>query len=209
MSKNTAKNEKLLSVYDKPLEGKKIGFALCGSFCTFAEAKKTAFTLTEMGAILTPIFSFNAGTLNTRFGNAKTHMEEFEGICKNAPLTTIIETEPVGPKAMFDILVIAPCTGNTLAKLAVGITDTPVTMAAKSHVRNNRPVLIALATNDALSASAKNIGTLLNYRNFYFVPFAQDDYEKKPRSCISDFDKIPDAVISALENRQYQPIILQ
>ncbi|MDR0903607.1 MAG: dipicolinate synthase subunit B [Ruminococcus sp.] len=192
----------------KPLEGKRIGLALCGSFCTFSEAKKTALTLTEMGAILTPIFSFNAGTLNTRFGNAKSHMEEFELICKNAPFTTIEETEPVGPKAMFDLLLIAPCTGNTLAKLAVGITDTPVTMAAKSHVRNNRPVLIALATNDALSASAKNIGTLLNYRNFYFVPFSQDDFDKKPRSCISDFDKIPEAVLSALENKQYQPIIL-
>jgi dipicolinate synthase subunit B len=192
---------------DRPLEGKKIGFALCGSFCTFEKAKAAARELIRGGAILTPVFSFNAQTMNTRFGNAKCHIEAFEAICGNPPILSIEEAEPIGPKSMFDIIVIAPCTSNTIAKLALGITDTPVTMAAKSHVRNNRPVLVALATNDALAASAKNIGTLLNYRNYYFVPFLQDDTEAKPRSCVADFDKLPDAVTAALEGVQLQPII--
>jgi dipicolinate synthase subunit B len=189
------------------LEGIRIGFALCGSFCTFAKAKQAALELTEAGADLTPIFSYNAAAINTRFGNAKAHMEDFEGICGNAPLLTIEQCEPIGPKSMFDIMVVAPCTSNTLAKLAVGITDTPVTMAVKSHVRNNRPVVIALATNDALAASAKNIGTLLNYRNFFFVPISQDDINQKPRSCVADFDKLTDTVKAALEDIQLQPII--
>jgi dipicolinate synthase subunit B len=189
------------------LEGIKIGFALCGSFCTFAKAKDAAAKLTEEGAVLTPIFSYNASAINTRFGNAKTHMEDFEKICGNAPLLTIEQCEPIGPKSMFDVMVVAPCTSNTLAKLAVGITDTPVTMAVKSHIRNNRPVVIALATNDALAASAKNIGTLLNFRNYYFVPISQDDIEQKPRSCVADFDKITETIQAALDGVQFQPII--
>jgi dipicolinate synthase subunit B len=189
------------------LSGVRIGFALCGSFCTFAEAKKTAIGLKDLGAILTPIFSFNASTINTRFGNAKAHIEEFECICGNAPILTIEQAEPIGPKSMFDIVLVAPCTGNTLAKLAIGITDTPVTMAVKSHLRNDRPVLLAPATNDALSNSAKNIGTLLNYRNIFFVPISQDDPSAKPRSCIADYSKIPEAVAAALKYKQLQPII--
>jgi dipicolinate synthase subunit B len=191
----------------RPLEGVRIGFALCGSFCTFAEAKKTAIGLKDSGAILTPIFSFNASSINTRFGNAKTHIEEFECICGNPPILTIEQAEPIGPKSMFDIVLVAPCTGNTLAKLAIGIIDTPVTMAVKSHLRNDRPVLLASATNDALSASAKNIGTLLNYRNIFFVPISQDDPSAKPRSCIADYSRIPEAVIAALSYKQLQPII--
>jgi dipicolinate synthase subunit B len=189
------------------LSGVRIGFALCGSFCTFAEAKKTAIGLKDLGATLTPIFSFNASTINTRFGNAKTHIEEFEGICGNPPILTIEQAEPIGPKSMFDIVLVAPCTGNTLAKLAIGIIDTPVTMAVKSHLRNDRPVLLAPATNDALSASAKNIGTLLNYRNIFFVPISQDDPAAKPRSCIADYSKIPEAIKAALKYKQLQPII--
>jgi dipicolinate synthase subunit B len=191
----------------KPLQGVKIGYALCGSFCTFAKAKDAAEKLVAAGAELTPIFSYNAACFNTRFGNAAVHIEEFENICGNEPILSIEQAEPIGPERMFDILVIAPCTSNTMAKLALGITDTPVTMAAKSHLRNSRPVLIALATNDALGASLKNIGILAGYRNYYFVPFAQDDVTQKPRSAVADFTKLTDSVISALNGEQLQPVI--
>jgi dipicolinate synthase subunit B len=191
----------------KKLDGVKIGFAVTGSFCTFDKAKEAAGLLKKEGAIITPVFSFNASTINTRFGNCKTHIEQFEAICGNPPILSIENAEPVGPQKMFDILIIAPCTSNTAAKIALGITDTPVTMAAKSHVRNDRPVLVAMSTNDALSASAKNIGTLLSTRNYFFVPLSQDEPEKKPRSCVADFKKITDAVIAALEGKQIQPLI--
>jgi dipicolinate synthase subunit B len=191
----------------KKLEGIKIGFAVTGSFCTFEKAKEAARGLAAEGALLTPIFSFNAASMNTRFGNAKAHIEEFENICKNAPILSIENAEPIGPTQMFDILLIAPCTSNTLAKIALGITDTPVTMAVKSHVRNDRPALLAISTNDALSASAKNIGALLSVRNFFFLPFSQDDTDKKPRSAVADFSKISDAIFAALEGIQLQPII--
>jgi dipicolinate synthase subunit B len=191
----------------KKLDGVRIGFAVTGSFCTFEKAKEAANELAAEGAILTPIFSFNASSINTRFGNCKTHIEQFEEICGNPPILSIENAEPIGPNKMFDILIIAPCTSNTAAKIALGITDTPVTMAAKSHVRNDRPVLVAMSTNDALSASAKNIGTLLATRNYFFVPLSQDDTEKKPRSCVADFTKLTDAVIEALKGRQIQPII--
>jgi dipicolinate synthase subunit B len=191
----------------KKFEGIKIGFAVTGSFCTFEKAKETARELVAEGATLTPIFSFNAASMNTRFGNSKAHIEEFENICKNPPVLSIENAEPIGPTHMFDVLIIAPCTSNTLAKIALGITDTPVTMAAKSHVRNDRPVLLAISTNDALSASAKNIGALLPSRNFFFVPFSQDDVDKKPRSAVADFEKIPAATRAAIEGKQLQPII--
>jgi dipicolinate synthase subunit B len=191
----------------KKLENVRIGFALTGSFCTFEKAKAAAAELIAEGAILTPIFSFNAATMNTRFGNSKTHIEEFENICKNPPILSIENAEPIGPLGVFDILLIAPCTSNTLAKIALGITDTPVTMAAKSHVRNDRPVLLAISTNDALSASAKNIGALMPVRNFFFVPFSQDDTANKPRSAVADFSKLTDAAAAALEGKQLQPII--
>jgi dipicolinate synthase subunit B len=191
----------------KPLGGVKIGYALCGSFCTFAKAKEAASELIAAGAELTPIFSYNAACMNTRFGNATAHIEDFEQICGNPPILSIEQAEPIGPSQMFDLLIIAPCTSNTIAKLALGITDTPVTMAAKSHLRNSRPVLIALATNDALGASAKNIGILQGYKNYYFVPYAQDDTTQKPRSCIADFNKLPLAAAAALKGNQLQPII--
>ncbi len=189
------------------LNGKKIGFAMCGSFCTFSKAFEQLEKLIEMGAEVTAIMSFNAAYIDTRFGKSLDHIERLERLTGKRVMRTIAETEPVGPKKMFDALVIAPCTGNTLAKLAVGIIDTPVTMAAKSHLRNGSPLVIALSTNDGLAGSAKNIGALLNYRYVYFVPFAQDDAEAKPRSLSANFSLIPETICAAFENKQLQPVI--
>ena len=189
------------------LEGIKIGMAMCGSFCTFSKAFEQMIKLKAAGAELTPIMSYHAATLDTRFGTAEENIMTAENICGRGVINTIPLAEPVGPKKMFDLLIVCPCTGTTMAKLAAGITDTPVTMAVKSHLRNGRPVLIAAATNDALSASAKNIGTLLNIKNIYFVPFKQDDFVKKPRSAVADFSVIPEAAKAALNGRQLQPIL--
>lgn len=189
------------------LKGKRIGIAMCGSFCTFSKAFEQMIKLKASGAELTPIMSYNASSLDTRFGTAEENVMTAETICGRGVINTIPLAEPIGPKKMFDLLIICPCTGNTLAKLAAGITDTPVTMAVKSHLRNGRPVLIAVSTNDALSASAKNIGALLNIKNIYFVPFKQDDFIKKPRSAVADFSLIPAAADAALEGRQIQPIL--
>ena len=189
------------------LEGIKIGMAMCGSFCTFSKAFEQMIKLKAAGAELTPIMSYHAATLDTRFGTAEENIMTAENICGRGVINTIPLAEPVGPKKMFDLLIVCPCTGNTMAKLAAGITDTPVTMAVKSHLRNGRPVLIAAATNDALSASAKNIGTLLNIKNIYFVPIKQDDFVKKPRSAVADFSVIPEAAKAALNGRQLQPIL--
>lgn len=189
------------------LEGIKIGMAMCGSFCTFSKAFEQMIKLKAAGAELTPVMSYHASTLDTRFGTAEENIMTAENICGRGVINTIPLAEPVGPKKMFDLLIVCPCTGNTMAKLANGITDTPVTMAVKSHLRNGRPVLIAAATNDALSASAKNIGTLLNIKNIYFVPFRQDDFVKKPRSAVADFSMIPDAAKAALNGRQLQPVL--
>lgn len=160
------------------LSGIKIGYALCGSFCTFKKSLEQIKTLVESGAEVTPIMSFNAYNIDTRFGTAEENRKIITELCGREIIHTIEGAEPIGPQKMFDILTVAPCTGNTLAKLAVGIIDTPVTMAVKSHIRNMRPVVIAIATNDALSGSAKNIGALYNYKNYYFVPMSQDDPEK-------------------------------
>ena len=189
------------------LEGIKIGMAMCGSFCTFSKAFEQMIKLKAAGAELTPIMSYHAATLDTRFGTAEENIMTAENICGRGVINTIPLAEPVGPKKMFDLLIVCPCTGNTMAKLAAGITDTPVTMAVKSHLRNGRPVLIAAATNDALSASAKNIGALLNIKNIYFVPFKQDDFVKKPRSAVADFSVIPEAAKAALNGKQLQPIL--
>ena len=189
------------------LKGKKIGIAMCGSFCTFSRAFEQMIKLKAAGAELTPIMSYHASTLDTRFGTAEENIMTAESICGKGVINTIPLAEPIGPKKMFDLLIVCPCTGNTLAKLAAGITDTPVTMAIKSHLRNGSPVLIAVSTNDALSASAKNIGALLSTRNIYFVPFRQDDFIKKPRSAVADFSQIPAAAEAALEGRQIQPIL--
>lgn len=157
---------------------------------------------------LIPIFSHSAYTIDSRFGTAQAHIRQAEKICGSAPLHTIEQVEPIGPKKLLDALIIAPCTGNTLAKLAHSIADGPVTMAAKSHLRNGSPVLIAVSTNDALSGAAENIGKLLGRKNYYFVPFGQDDPIKKPTSMVANFSLIPAALEAALEGRQLQPIIL-
>jgi dipicolinate synthase subunit B len=184
-----------------------IGFAMCGSFCTFAEVFPVMEALASVHKV-TPIFSFAAQTVNSRFGAAQDHLDRAAAICGQNALCTIEQVEPIGPKKLLDALVIAPCTGNTLAKLAHGIADTPVTMAAKSHLRNGRPLLIAVSTNDALAGAAENIGKLLNKRNLFFVPFGQDDPENKPTSMVADFRKLPQALELALIGKQIQPILL-
>lgn len=184
-----------------------IGFAMCGSFCTFDAVFPIMERLAEKHRII-PIFSNNAYTIDSRFGTSQSHNQRAEEICGCPPLHSIEAVEPIGPKKLLDALVIAPCTGNTLAKLAHSIADTPVTMAAKSHLRNNRPVLIAVSTNDALAGAAENIGRLLARKNCYFVPFGQDDPVAKPTSMVADFSKIPEALEWALEGKQLQPILL-
>lgn len=184
-----------------------VGFAMCGSFCTFS----TVFPVMEELAAsydLIPIFSPVAHSINSRFGTAASHIHKATDICATTPLHTIQEVEPIGPKKLLDALIIAPCTGNTLAKLAHGIADTSVTMAAKSHLRNGRPVIIAVSTNDGLGAAAENIGRLLVRKNYYFVPFGQDDALGKPTSLVADFSQIPMTLEAALEGRQIQPLLL-
>ena len=184
-----------------------IGFAMCGSFCTFSQSFPVMEQLSREHTV-TPIFSEAAYSTDTRFGTAEDHVALAEKICGVSAIHTIVQAEPIGPKRLLDILVIAPCTGNTLAKLAHGIADGPVTMAAKSHLRNGRPVLIAVSTNDALSTAAENIGKLMAKKHYYFVPFRQDDPINKPSSMVADFSAIPQALKAALEGRQYQPAIL-
>ena len=184
-----------------------IGFAMTGSYCTYAQIFPVMELLCRDYQV-TPIFSYNAAATNSRFGTAAEHITTATELCGKKPLTAITDAEPIGPKKLFDILVIAPCTGNTLAKIAHGIADTPVTMAAKSQLRNGRPVLIAVSTNDALSGAAENIGKLLNRKHCYFVPFGQDDPASKPTSMVADFSQIPHAIEEALSGRQIQPILL-
>lgn len=185
-----------------------IGFAMCGSFCTYASIFSVMENLAHTHQ-LTPIFSRSAYTIDSRFGTAKEHIQKAAEICGREPLNTIAQVEPIGPKKLLDILVIAPCTGNTLAKLSNGIADGPVTMAAKSHLRNGRPVVIAVSTNDALSGAAENIGRLLNRKHYYFVPFGQDDPERKPNSMVADFSRIPQTVVLAANGKQLQPVIFK
>ena len=185
---------------------KRLGLALCGSYCTYEKLFKAAETLAETYDLV-PIMSENAAETDSRFGTASANIKRLMEITHRPVATTIAEAEPLGPKLPMAALVIAPCTGNTLAKLANGITDTAVTMAAKAHLRNGRPLVIAFSTNDGLSGSAENIGRLLNRKNVYFVPFSQDDAENKPRSLQSDFTLIPETLALALEGRQIQPII--
>ena len=184
-----------------------IGFAMCGSFCTYSQVFPV-MELLSRDYDLIPIFSEAAHTIDSRFGTAEEHIHTAADICGREPLHTIAQVEPIGPKKLLDALIIAPCTGNTLAKLAHSIADGPVTMAAKSHMRNGRPVLIAVSTNDALAGAAENIGKLMARKNIYFVPFGQDDPQKKPTSMVADFSQIPQALEAALEGRQLQPILL-
>lgn len=189
------------------LDGIRIGFCMTGSFCTFEKAFAAAQRLVSEGAQLIPVMSFNAASLSTRFGTAKENIERLENIAGRKVICTIEEAEPIGPKKMCDVMVVAPCTSNTAAKLALGLTDTPATMAVKSHLRNARPVVIAISTNDALAGCAKNIGYLQNLRNYYFVPYAQDNYEKKPNSIVADLGLVSEAVQAALDGVQLQPVL--
>ena len=185
---------------------KRIGFAMCGSYCTYAEVFYHAEKLAEKYDIV-PIMSDTAAETDSRFGTASEHMRRLMALSGRRVISTIAEAEPLGPALPLDALIISPCTGNTLAKLAHGITDSAVTMAAKAHLRNGRPLIIAFSTNDGLSGSAENIGRLLNRRNYYFVPFGQDNPEQKPRSLQADFTRLEAAVEAALAGRQLQPIL--
>lgn len=189
------------------LSGKKIGIAMTGSFCTFSKAFKVIEQLKQTGAILYPIMSEKTQKVVCRFGNSKDFISELEDICENKIITSIEEAEPIGPTGYLDALIILPCTGNTLARLANGITDGPVTMAAKAHLRNEKPLLLAISTNDALSMNLKNIGLLMNIKNIYFVPFGQDNPEKKPHSMIADLDLVIPALNFSLMHKQYQPVV--
>ncbi len=189
------------------LRGLRVGYALCGSFCTFARSFEALENLLSLGCDVTGIMSYNAYDLDTRFGAAESHRARLRALTDKPIIHDITAAEPIGPKRMFDILAVAPCTGNTLAKLAAGIIDTPVCMAVKSHLRSQRPVVLAVSTNDGLSAAAKNIGALLNLKHFYFVPMKQDDPAAKPFSLAADLSLLPDTIQEALDERQIQPIL--
>lgn len=184
-----------------------IGFAVCGSFCTFKAVFEEIKKLKNSGYEIIPIMSENSYSFDTRFGDAAHWREQFRTITGKAIIHTIPQAEPIGPKKMLDALIIAPCTGNTLAKLSNGVADTCVTLAAKAHLRNGRPLIIAPSTNDALSNAGKNIGALLNYKNIYFVPFGQDSFQNKPTSMVADFSRIAEALEGALKGEQVQPVI--
>lgn len=192
----------------KDFTGERIGFVVTGSFCTFSNAFAQAKLLREAGAVLTPIFSEHAATMDTRFGKASERVAELEEICGNSAIRSIVTAEPLGPKNRLDMLVVAPCTANTVAKLANGVTDTTATMAVKSMLRRQKPIVLAIATNDALRTSAKNIGLLLNCKHYYFVPLRQDAPLEKPASMVADFTKLPETVAMAREGRQIQPIFI-
>ena len=187
---------------------KTVGFALCGSFCTHAKAVEALERVKARFARVVPIVSETVAATDTRFGAAHDLMREVERICDHRVIATVKGAEPIGPQKLLDLLIICPCTGNTLGKLAAGVTDSSVTMAAKAHLRNGRPLVLAPSTNDGLSASAGSIGVLLNRKYIYFVPFGQDDPEKKPASLVADFAQVADAAQAALEGRQLQPLLL-
>lgn len=184
-----------------------IGFAMTGSFCTYHKLFPVMQELAQKHTVI-PVFSQAAAATDSRFGSAQVHLAAAKEITGQEPIRTIAQAEPIGPGKLLDILVIAPCTGNTLAKLSHGIADTPVTMAAKSHLRNARPVLIAVSTNDGLSGAAENIGRLLNRKHYFFVPFGQDDPSGKPTSLVADFTRLPEALDAALNGIQLQPILV-
>ena len=189
------------------LEGLRIGYAFTGSFCTLAKSFEIMQQIIDEGAVVTPVMSENVYGTDTRFGKASDFITRAEEMCKTPVMHLITETEVIGPKNMFDILIVAPCTGNTIGKLANGINDTAVTMAVKATIRNAKPVVIAVSTNDGLSGSAKNIGMLLNYKKFFFVPFEQDDSVKKPNSLVAKFNLILPTVKLALDGVQIQPVL--
>lgn len=184
-----------------------VGFAMCGSLCTFDSVFRAMEDIARHHNV-TPILSQASCAIDSRFGTGKAHVEKVTELCKKAPLISIEDVEPIGPKKLLDALIVAPCTGNTLAKLAHGIADGPVTMAVKSHLRNGRPVIVAISTNDALAAAAENIGRLLPRKNYYFVPFRQDDPVGKPTSIVADFSRILPTLEAALEGKQLQPLLI-
>lgn len=188
-------------------KGIRIGFAMTGSFCTFDRCFRQAEELRSMGAEIIPIMSETASKLSTRFGSDVENIARFNKISGHEVIMTIADAEPIGPKNLTDIMVVAPCTSNTAAKLANGITDSSVTMAVKSHLRSGKPVVLAIASNDSLLGSAKNIGELFNRKNYYFVPMLQDDIEKKPASLVAQFEMIPQAIEAAFKGIQLRPII--
>ncbi len=191
------------------MQDKTVGFAICGSFCTHAKAIEALEQVKARFERVVPIVSEVVADTDTRFGKAHDLMREMERICDHRVIATVKGAEPIGPQKLLDLLIIAPCTGNTLGKLAAGVTDTSVTMAAKAHLRNCRPLVIAPSTNDGLAASAASIGALLPRKYIYFVPFGQDDFEKKPTSLVADFAQVAQAAQAALEGRQLQPILLR
>ena len=190
------------------MKGLTVGYAMCGSFCTMADSLKQLEHLCDLGADVLPIFSEIVYSADPRFTEHEKLKEQVEALTGKSIVHTIVQAEPIGPKGLLDLLIVAPYTGNTIAKIAAGMTDSCVAMAVKAHLRNNRPVVLGIATNDALSASARNIGTLLNTRNIYFVPFGQDNAYKKPTSAICDFSKLIDTAIEALNGKQLQPLLL-
>ena len=185
-----------------------IGYALCGSFCTLSRSVQILRDLRAAGYDILPIMSEITCTTDTRFGHAADFVWQVEDICGRKLVHTIPDAEPLGPSIPLEALMICPCTGNTLAKIANGITDTPVCMAAKAHLRSDRPLLITLASNDALSANLRNIGTLLSRKNVYFTPLNQDDPVSKPHSLVADFERVPEALQAALEGKQLRPLFL-
>ena len=185
-----------------------IGYAFCGSFCTHARALREMRNLLSAGYEIQPIFSETVSRTDTRFGSATVLRNEVEALCAHKLIDTVVDAEPLGPSMPLDALIISPCTGNTLAKIANGITDTPVCMAVKAHLRSDRPLILSLASNDAMSANLKNIATLLLRKQVYFVPMRQDDPQKKPHSLVADFTSVSDALASALEGRQMRPLFL-
>ena len=191
------------------LKNKKIGFAMTGSYCTFSKVIEEMRTLKDTGADIMPIMSENVYSTDTRFGTADNFIMEVKNITGKSIIHNIKEAEPIGPKELLDLLIVAPCTGNTLAKLANGITDTSVTLAVKAHLRNQKPVLLGVSTNDGLGNAAKNIGMLLNSKCIYFIPFNQDDFENKPNSLVADFKKLVPAAEAALDLKQLQPVLLR
>ena len=185
-----------------------IGFAMCGSYCTHKKALWELSCLVEKGFDVQPIISENVRVTNTRFGDAEKLVSSLEKICGRSVVSTVIDAEPLGPQKPLDALIICPCTGNTLAKMALGITDTSVTMAAKAHLRGDKPLIIALASNDAMSANMKNIGTMLNRKCVYFVPMTQDDPEKKPHSLVAEFSLLSPTLEAALAGKQYRKLFI-
>lgn len=195
--------------YFEELIGLKVGVAVTGSFCTIREVLQEIESLVESGADVYPILSFSTGNMDTRFIGAEELKCRLKEITGNNVITTIQEAEPIGPKKLLDVMVVMPCTGNTMAKLANSVVDSPALMAVKSHLRNNRPVVLAVSTNDGLMGSAVNIGKMLARKNIYFVPFGQDDCINKPFSLVADFTKICETVKEAAEGKQLQPLLLK